>query len=265
MAHADDKIVSIRAAFGMWGVGTYWTLVERAAEQMTVKNPKPTASLLVPELCSFLGCKRNKLVSFLDHLQNVRGMKYKLNGDVLEITVSKLLEIKDNYQKDLEETSKRLPSKEVEGEEEADKEKEEDSPSLVLDQWNSFALEAGLAKCLKITGKRKSAVLARARESEFDLHKIFEAIRGSPFLLGDNDRGWKADFDFVFCSANNYLKILEGKYANSARGGAKHSGSKAGGATTGDDLARSLEGLKKLRAKERGEVAGADSGADSGG
>lgn len=145
MAHADDKIVSIRAAFGMWGVGTYWTLVERAAEQMKGKSPDPTATILVPELCSFLGCKRNKLVSFLDHLQNVGGMKHELNGDVLKITVCKLLEIKDNYQKDLEETSKRLPSKEVEVEEDVEVDKSTDTvhPSDFKTIWKLYPNRQG--------------------------------------------------------------------------------------------------------------------------
>lgn len=31
-------------------------------------------------------------------------------------------------------------------------------------------------------------------------------------MQGDNQRGWRVDFDFVFCSAINYLKIMEGKY-----------------------------------------------------
>jgi len=31
-------------------------------------------------------------------------------------------------------------------------------------------------------------------------------------LLGTNNKDWKADFDWVFCSPNNWLKIVEGKY-----------------------------------------------------
>jgi len=32
-------------------------------------------------------------------------------------------------------------------------------------------------------------------------------------LLG-RKTNWKADFDFIFCSKTNYLKILEGSYDN---------------------------------------------------
>lgn len=81
--------------------------------------------------------------------------------------------------------------------------------------WNSFAEETGLPKVIKLSASRQSALKQRAMENEFDLAKILEKIRGSPFLLGQKN-GWKVDFDFVFCSKNNYLKILEGSYDNKA-------------------------------------------------
>jgi len=37
-------------------------------------------------------------------------------------------------------------------------------------------------------------------------------IHISDGLRGGYKTGWKVDFDFVFCSKHNYLKILEGKY-----------------------------------------------------
>ena len=33
------------------------------------------------------------------------------------------------------------------------------------------------------------------------------------FYYGVNDRGWKADFDFLI-KVNNAVKVLEGKYSN---------------------------------------------------
>jgi len=122
-ANRDDKFVSIRTKFGMWGIGVYWTLVEKAAEQMKGLIPVPIAILSMNETCSLCGCKPNKLKTFLKHLQNVRGMKYELNGDILKIEVKKLLQIKDNYHADLVETSKRLPSIEVEEDVEVEQKK----------------------------------------------------------------------------------------------------------------------------------------------
>lgn len=87
----------------------------------------------------------------------------------------------------------------------------------VLSQWNSFAKEIGLETIIKLTDKRKKAIYKRTQEFDFDLQKIFRHIKESNFLQGHNDRGWKVDFDFVFCSENNYLKILENKYGNNSK------------------------------------------------
>lgn len=81
----------------------------------------------------------------------------------------------------------------------------------VLLRWNEFAKQNNLSQVMKITDKRKSAILSRNAEPEFNLDTIFEQIKKSAFLLGETT-SWKVDFDFVFCSRNNYIKILEGKY-----------------------------------------------------
>lgn len=56
------------------------------------------------------------------------------------------------------------------------------------------------------------------------------AIRGSPFLLGENDRGWRADFDFAL-KPRNISKILEGGYDRSSYG---RNGPAAGGRGEGN-------------------------------
>lgn len=133
----DTKIVMLRSEFGMWGIGVYWTLLEFIAEQMKGVAPQAVATLSMRELCSFFGCKRNKLETFLKRLQNVRGMNYTLRRDILTIECPKLLEIKDNYHKDLEETSPRLPSKEVEEDVEGEVE-EEKTPVFGVDLFDTL-------------------------------------------------------------------------------------------------------------------------------
>lgn len=78
--------------------------------------------------------------------------------------------------------------------------------------WNKFADENGLVQASKLTDRRISGIKLRLSEKEFDLERIYQEIKNSIFLRGDNERKWRVDFDFVFCSQNNYLKILEGKY-----------------------------------------------------
>lgn len=71
-----------------------------------------------------------------------------------------------------------------------------------------------MAKVVKLTDKRKGFV--NARIAEFGIDKITEALRKSgqsDFLNGQNDRAWKADFEWIM-RPENFVKILECKYDN---------------------------------------------------
>ena len=90
----------------------------------------------------------------------------------------------------------------------------------LLEKWNTFAGDCGLSQIQKITAKRKRGIHARQRDKMLDnLKTIFDKIRDSDFLLGHAGRdSWRgADFDFIFCSAENWIKILEGKYDNAKK------------------------------------------------
>jgi len=85
----------------------------------------------------------------------------------------------------------------------------------MVKRWNDFATKHGLKAVQKITKARRGRADARLRDcggmEGFDA--ALEKIRGSPGLLGDNDRGWKVHFDFVL-SESNFTKIMEGNYDN---------------------------------------------------
>ena len=98
----------------------------------------------------------------------------------------------------------------------------------IKNAWNVFAENNGLAKVMIITDKRKSAIRCRVKEPDFKLDEIFEKIEKSNFLLGKSG-DWRCDFDFVFCSANNYIKILEGKYDNTSNSGKRNDDDYIGG------------------------------------
>jgi hypothetical protein len=64
----------------------------------------------------------------------------------------------------------------------------------------------------ELTEARKNAV--RLRVKEFGKEQVLEVIQkagSSKFLNGDNERGFKASFDFIF-TASKFVKILEGNY-----------------------------------------------------
>ena len=63
-----------------------------------------------------------------------------------------------------------------------------------------------------MTDTRKKAVKARVAQYGKDaVMQVFSNVLDSPFLLGDNDRNWTADFDWIFKPAN-FTKILERRY-----------------------------------------------------
>lgn len=69
-------------------------------------------------------------------------------------------------------------------------------------------------KVTKMTERRKKAVKARYTNGYTleDFRKAFGIAESSDFLKGNNNRSWKADFDWL-TNENNLAKTLEGKYS----------------------------------------------------
>jgi len=74
---------------------------------------------------------------------------------------------------------------------------------------------------LPMAKAREQAILARIRErfrTPADWRDHVRHMAATPFLAGDNDRGWKADIDFAV-SASKCSRIVEGHYDNLRRNG----------------------------------------------
>ena len=78
----------------------------------------------------------------------------------------------------------------------------------VLKAWNET-----LGKSARLTAKRAKAIKVRLGEQWWreNWREALGKVRGSPFLMGDNDTGWTANIDF-FLKPDTVTKILEGKY-----------------------------------------------------
>lgn len=76
-----------------------------------------------------------------------------------------------------------------------------------------------------IDGNRRKAVAARWRTyKSLDTFKaLFSLAEASPFLKGENDRNWAADFDWMM-KATNFAKILEHRYEERSANTGKPSG-----------------------------------------
>lgn len=77
--------------------------------------------------------------------------------------------------------------------------------------WNNSGL--GLPPIQRLNDTRRAAMRARFKEvgGIEGWRALLEIIGKSPHLLGENDRGWKATFDWILKPAN-LTKVMEGNY-----------------------------------------------------
>ena len=82
----------------------------------------------------------------------------------------------------------------------------------IVDFWNA---QEKLPKIISISQKRKDKINKRLEHKLFDWKKIIPMISESKFLLGESENSdWKANFDWFIKNDDNFLKILEGVYAD---------------------------------------------------
>lgn len=105
-----------------------------------------------------------------------------------------------------------------------------------------------LPKCTKITDKRRKAIKNILKKyTEGEILEVFRNLESSNFCTGRNDRGWKADIDFLL-REDKFVSILEGKYNTKRRNTVE-------AISDGDKKGISAEEREELRkAVERGEL-----------
>lgn len=84
----------------------------------------------------------------------------------------------------------------------------------VQEAWNQL----GLSKVIKILPDTVRGNLLRKRIREYgveDVVRAVEKVGKSSFLMGNNDKGWSATFDW-FIKPNNFPKVLGGNYDDAA-------------------------------------------------
>lgn len=91
-----------------------------------------------------------------------------------------------------------------------ERDKGDKGENRVLELYNDRCNK--LPKARQLSEKRKKAIRAILKKYSLDeIIQVFDKANASDFLTGKNDRGWVADFDFIF-REDKFLSILEGKY-----------------------------------------------------
>lgn len=90
--------------------------------------------------------------------------------------------------------------------------------------WNSICKSLPQVKALN--DDRRKKIKSRLLEMEPNAPQLwldrcralFERVQASPFLTGDNQKGWTASFDWLFSNGNNWVKVMEGNYDHGRSG-----------------------------------------------
>jgi hypothetical protein len=83
--------------------------------------------------------------------------------------------------------------------------------------WNDMAREHGLGQVSEVTAKRATMLRARINE-RWKADPVgkwgayLKAIAASPFLRGENQRGWRANFDWAI-RPDSPVRVAEGRYS----------------------------------------------------
>jgi hypothetical protein len=83
-----------------------------------------------------------------------------------------------------------------------------------FEAYNDMALRCGLPQASKMTPDRERKIVARLKDYGLDgWHTAIANVEKSPFLTGQNERGWRASLDFLL-QPNSFSKTHDGGYGD---------------------------------------------------
>ena len=85
-----------------------------------------------------------------------------------------------------------------------------DGSDDLFDRYDALARQFNLARVSKRTDQRRSKARQRVREGILgSWSQIVASVASCGFWRGENDRGWKLDFDYLTRSEDTWRKVLE--------------------------------------------------------
>lgn len=177
---------------------------------------KPTVIKALKELVD-----KKYLIRREEVINNVQFNRYKANLPLLKIFNGGSKEILTGGVKEFNEGSKNpLPNNNTYNKDLDNKDHKENTPQaerpkadttdyeLFKDTYNKFC--SSLPQIRALSDKRKKAIRDFLKQLEFkDFEEACKKANENNFLAGQNDRGWKADFDFII-RPDKALSIIEG-------------------------------------------------------
>ena len=214
----DHKIKKLLSQKGMLGYGIFWSIVE------DLYNNANALPLDYDSIAFDLRVDPKLVEQIVNDFGLFDISKNKISSKSVAKRLNKRKERSEKARKSAEKRWNNANAMRTQCEPNAIKErkgkerkgKENKDINIYVEKWNNLAEKYSLSKIIKVTEKRTANIQNRIKEEDFDFDKIIEEIENSDFLLGKKT-DWKIDFDFIFSSRNNYVKILEGKYRSAAK------------------------------------------------
>lgn len=93
--------------------------------------------------------------------------------------------------------------------------KKENKAKQFVDDYNAIC--KSLPKCIRMTAKRSKGITNILKKFSYEeILQVFNNLEASDFCKGKNDRGWRADIDFIL-REDKFVAVLEGRYTSSTR------------------------------------------------
>jgi len=248
-ARSDEKILNVRIKYGMEGYGIYFAILEKLRENTDYKCVKDYNAIafdlrvdaskikdIVENfglfICAddgsyFYSESFNKRMIPLDNLREQRrnagliSAEKRLNSTTVQRPLKDnptTVEKKSNKESKVNESKVKKSIKENSPNGESKKDElslpdEKRIDFIGLMNFFNQTFSGKLPEIKTIDEKRKAAIRARvATYGKQAVYDVLQAVAKSDFLLGNNDRNWRCDFDWIF-KPTNFTKILEGNYS----------------------------------------------------
>lgn len=245
----DPFIFELMRKFGGDGYLTFFGILEIYSREFQVEvgwKLTVTRDYLKMKLCKR---QATLIIKSLEFIKNSGKWEIEFSGEQITIFIPKFRELLDETtikklrQKEelFRNRSGNLPKKDaidididIDIDKDIDKEKDKEKEKELKDIVDSppecphqsiialyHELIPELSRVVKWTPKRSQHLQAcwrdKDRQSLDWWRDYFMKVRGSPFLIGDNPRGWKVDLEWL-TTESNLVKVLEGKYNGNGTG-----------------------------------------------
>ncbi len=235
-AFSDPKIQNIMVDFGVTGYGAFWYIVEQLYQNdgvLPLSQHKAFAFALhleckiIASIIQDYNLFENDGENFWSNAVNARVDRMKKVSESRRLSAANRWNL-SNSNSESKSNAKAMQmhgnininiNNNKEGENGKNDEMESIDYSEIVGLWMKHCPE--LAKPTKMTDTRREKIRIRMAEMGktradqlITLETVFIKIGESEFCNGNNDRGWKADFDWVFKNESNWVKVIENKYAN---------------------------------------------------